>query len=97
MPEPTLPGGVAIVGGVLGDDGATSVPKGGVGMVGGPGFGGGGEVVCCGGDNCTDMSNMYYIVLLNPPAKLMDVYSSALGRDLNGVCFSVVFALFIRL
>ena len=87
------PGGVAMVGGV-GDGGATSDPKGGVGRVG-PGGGGGGEV-CCGGDNCTGMS-LCIIVLLNPPAKLMDVYSSALGRDLNGVCFSVVFALFIRL
>ena len=66
MPELTLPGGVAIVGGVFGDDGATSVPKGGVGMVGGPGFGGGGEVVCCGGDNCTDMFYicMYCIILI---------------------------------
>ena len=48
---------------------------------GGPGGGGGGggELVC--GDNCTDM--------------MLCVDRSALGMDLNCVCFSVVFRLFI--
>ena len=72
-------GGVA-VGGV--DEGGAAVKEanGGGGPAGGSG-GGGGELADVCGDNCTDM--------------MLCVDRSALGMDLNCVCFSVVFRLFI--